>query len=303
VDRGTEARLAKFVNGCDCKKAALALDLDGTTLIEDRGKIIISSSVEKGVKAFHDLGWPVLVNTLRFPLSVMTTVGDAWYNIANVPILTCLLNGSVLGYIKPSESSLIYEELEAFPMAATELDLMFKGIEELLANGIDEILLFYYTRDWKSGETLWTPKADRVESLKRKFVSASQVISTPIQELRSQLKSLPVCMASIFVDRPEDKLMAYQHSKRNSFFTAKGVDKAFGLRKLAERFGLSLKDSIGAGDTEMDSFLGETGLALIVGAGHVPYTGRADTVRLGNPNELGDVLNALANLIRNKPAA
>jgi len=34
----------------------LALDLDGTALMEDRGKIFISGTVEKGVKAMHDLG-------------------------------------------------------------------------------------------------------------------------------------------------------------------------------------------------------------------------------------------------------
>src|SRR5215207_10540056 len=92
----------------------LALDLDGTALMEDRGRIFISGTVEKGVKAMHDLGRTVVINTLRFPLSVIHTVGDAWYQIADAPILTVLLNGSVLGYIKrTTDGELHYEEILA----------------------------------------------------------------------------------------------------------------------------------------------------------------------------------------------
>src|SRR5438445_10396152 len=92
--------LKKFAGENDLSKTFLALDLDGTALLEDHGKVFISSSVEKAVKAIHDLHIPIVINTLRFPLSVMTTVGHAWYEIADAPILTVLLNGSVLGYIK-----------------------------------------------------------------------------------------------------------------------------------------------------------------------------------------------------------
>src|SRR5438132_9468435 len=92
--------LRKFADASGASSAFLALDLDGTALLEDHGKVFISSSVEKGVKALHDLKMPVVLNTLRFPLSVITTVGHEWYHIADAPILTVLLNGSVLGYIK-----------------------------------------------------------------------------------------------------------------------------------------------------------------------------------------------------------
>src|ERR1043165_6042295 len=89
--------LKKFAEGSDLSKTFLALDLDGTALLEDHGKVFISSSVEKGVKAIHDFQIPVVLNTLRFPLSVIKTVGEEWYQIAETPILTVLLNGSVLG--------------------------------------------------------------------------------------------------------------------------------------------------------------------------------------------------------------
>src|SRR5687767_5286006 len=108
--------LTRFADAGDLAKTFLALDLDGTALLEDHGKVFISSSVEKGVKAIHDFQVPVVLNTLRFPLSVMRTIGEAWYQIADVPILTVLLNGSVLGYIKCIEGELHYEELAAFPL-------------------------------------------------------------------------------------------------------------------------------------------------------------------------------------------
>jgi hypothetical protein len=47
--------LRKFAEGSDSSKAFLALDLDGTALLEDKAKVFISGSVEKGVKAIHDL--------------------------------------------------------------------------------------------------------------------------------------------------------------------------------------------------------------------------------------------------------
>jgi hydroxymethylpyrimidine pyrophosphatase-like HAD family hydrolase len=290
------SQLHLFAKQCNFQQGMLVLDLDGTALLEDKGKIFISSSVEKGVKALHDLGRPVILNTLRFPMSVITSVGEAWYQIADIPILTILLNGSVLGYIKRSNGHLIYEELAAFPMRREEVLTMLNGIEELLRNGINDILFFYYTRDWAAGETLWTPDPNRVDGLRKKFVSASKVTSQKFEELKETLFKSDVCMASIFVDRPQDTLMAYQHSKRNSFFTRNGVDKAFGLRMIAERLNISLNDSIGAGDTEMDGFLNETGLSVIVGRAQLAFRGKISTIRVPDPMALGDLLIEFARV-------
>src|SRR5437879_6441717 len=59
---------------------------------------------------------------------------------------------------------------------------------------------------------------------------------------------------------------AYQHSKRSNVFTHKGIDKLSGSQALAGHLGIDLRDSIGAGDTEMDRFLSGVGLAVIVGS-------------------------------------
>ena len=113
--------LKKFIDATEASRTFLALDLDGTALLEDHGKVFISSSVEKAVRAIHDLKIPVVLNTLRFPLSVMTTIGQAWYEIAEAPILTVLLNGSVLGYIKCAGGHLHYEEMAAYPLSTPEM--------------------------------------------------------------------------------------------------------------------------------------------------------------------------------------
>ena len=289
--------LRKFIETRNFCHGMLALDLDGTVLLEDRGKVFISGSVEKGVKAIHELGRPVVVNTLRFPLSVMRTIGEAWFQIADAPILTVLLNGSMLGYIKRQSDGLVYEELAAFPLHAEELQTLVGGIRQLLAAGIEDILLFYYTRDWKAGETLWTPSEAKVPALQRKYVSASRVLAGNAELLQQWLNESEICMASLLIDRPQDTLMAYQHSKRNSFFTRKGVDKASGLCEIAARFELSLVDSLAAGDTEMDVFLSIAGLAVIVGSAPLPYRGLVDTMRVDSPLELGELIMHLAQFV------
>ena len=294
--------LDKFAASANFQKSLLVLDLDGTALLEEKGKVFISSSVEKAVKAIHDLKLPVAINTLRFPLSVMRTVGEAWYQIAEAPILTILLNGSVLGYIQKTAAGLEYEELAAFPMAWSEVENLLAGVDQLLASGVEKIILFYYSRDWRAGETIWTPSPSRIESLKKKYLSASHVFAGPVSMLRDKMRIEEICMASLLIDRPRDLLMAYQHSKPSSFFTRQGVDKAFGVREIASRLNLSLLDSFGAGDTQMDNFLTELGLALIVGKSRLPYEGRLQTVRVADPIELGEAIIHLGEKISGKVA-
>ena len=295
-------RIRRFVDQANIRKGLLALDLDGTVLLEQDRRIFISSSVEKGVRAIHDMDGTVVINTLRFPLSVIWTVGEAWYQIADTPILTVLLNGSVLGYIRRNAdgSGLEYDELQSFPMTKEEVSLVLNGLAQLLESGIHDVLLFYYTRNWRAGETIWTPETHRREDLCKKYRSASSVISTSIERLRESLNHEEVCMMFIQIDRPKDKLMAYQHSEPEKFITHEGVNKSFGIRKIAEHFGLSLEDSFGAGDTIMDQFLSDLGLAVVVGDAELPYRGKKETARVPSPIELGDLIVAVADLTRQK---
>ena len=65
----------------------------------------------------YELGRPVVLNTLRFPLSVIRTFGKEWYKISNGVIPTVLMNGSQLGYIIENEKGEFeFEEIAAFPL-------------------------------------------------------------------------------------------------------------------------------------------------------------------------------------------
>src|SRR5437016_452656 len=74
-------------------------DLDGTAVHEADGHIYIPEPVELGLKQMYDLKRPLMLNSLRFPLSVMRTFGKEWYSISNAPIPASTLNGSLLGYV------------------------------------------------------------------------------------------------------------------------------------------------------------------------------------------------------------
>ena len=95
----------------------VVIDLDGTAVHEFEGRTMIPRPVELGLKALYDRGRPVVLNSLRFPLSVMRTFGKEWIGISNSPIPVVTMNGSQVGYIKRDEKSeLCFEEVAAFPL-------------------------------------------------------------------------------------------------------------------------------------------------------------------------------------------
>ena len=42
-----------------------------------------------------------------------------------------------------------FEEIEAFPLAVEEIDEVLEGVKGILDDGIKDILVFYYPRDWR----------------------------------------------------------------------------------------------------------------------------------------------------------
>src|SRR4051812_24652996 len=121
IEEGEIGKAQRFFAAHDLSQGCIALDLDGTALTEDQGRIYISPAVEAGVRAIHGLQRPIILNTLRFPLSVMRTIGNAWYDLADIPIPTVLLNGSILGHIRrAADGELEYEEIAAHPLNAHE---------------------------------------------------------------------------------------------------------------------------------------------------------------------------------------
>src|SRR5215203_3016300 len=139
-----------FQNSQFFKCGAVITDLDGTAIHESKGKFTIPNEVELGLKKIYDLGRPIAINTLRFPLSVMRTFGNDWYRISNRPIPTILMNGSQLGYIIQQENGeLSYEEIAAFPLDGNEIGDALSIVKDLLKKGTEDLLLFYYPRRWQ----------------------------------------------------------------------------------------------------------------------------------------------------------
>src|SRR4029453_16295701 len=95
-----EMKLKDFLRQSSFKTSGgVITDLDGTAVHEFQGKIVIPKEVEFGLKRHYDLGRPLILNSLRFPLSVIRTFGADWYKISNAPIPTVTLNGSLIGFV------------------------------------------------------------------------------------------------------------------------------------------------------------------------------------------------------------
>ena len=67
-----------YNNSLFMTQGAVITDLDGTAVHESGGRTIIHQSVEIGLKKIYELGRPIIINTLRFPLSVIRTFGVDW---------------------------------------------------------------------------------------------------------------------------------------------------------------------------------------------------------------------------------
>jgi len=293
-----EAKLQQFIQQSSFANSGVVVtDLDGTAVHEYQGKIVIPKEVELGLMRHYERGRPLILNSLRFPLSLIRTFGQDWYKLSNAPIPTVTLNGSLVGFVKKTDNSeLMFEEAAAFPLTKEEILEALKGVEGLLNGGIKNVLVFYYPRDWRIGEVIWTPVPENILHVKEKYRSASAVTAVEFPKLQEQMLAEDICMIFLLIDAPEDKLMAYQHTKRSNFITHKGVDKLFGARAMSELLHCDLRDSMGAGDAELDTFLSGVGLALIVGPQQLSFRGLIDTIKLHDSLELGALLFRAAEL-------
>jgi hypothetical protein len=278
-------------------------DLDGTAVHEFEGRVVIPKSVSHGLTELRRLERPIVLNTLRFPLNVIETFGQEWYEVSGAPLPLVSLNGAVLGHLYEGTNGRIeFREAVATPVPTATCDAMLAELEQLLARGIDDVVLFYYPRDWQVGERLWTPRADRHADLRARYQSTSGVSSEPLTRLAAALAKWQPCMLFVLIGASHDQLMAYQHARPNQFLTAAGIDKAAGAEIAARLVGFDLGASVGAGDTVMDTFLSEVGLAVRVGAPTLPYEGRHATIDLADSLVLGEFWFRMADHLRRKAA-
>jgi hydroxymethylpyrimidine pyrophosphatase-like HAD family hydrolase len=281
------------------REGAVITDLDGTAVHEFEGRVVIPDAVSHGLKHLRDLGRPVILNTLRFPLNVIRTFGREWYAITNARLPLISLNGSLMGYLhETGEGEIAFDEIKAFPLEPSEIDEVLTGIQGLVNDGITDLIVFYYPRDWTQGELIWTPAPEQIATIQAKYRSATAVVSTSVAELGETLHAQDICMMLLLINAEEDRLMAYQHAKRSNFVTHKGVDKLSGTQALAGLLGIDLAHAVGAGDTPMDSFLKGVGLAVQVGDLALEYKGLLATLKVRDSLELGALLFRLAELQR-----
>src|SRR5918996_304822 len=123
LSNDVETKLRQFVEQSTfATSGSVVTDLDGTAVHEFQGKIVIPKEVELGLMHHYESGRPLLLNSLRFPLSVIRTFGQDWYKLSNAPIPTVTLNGSLMGFIKKTaEEELEFEEAAAFPLTQSEI--------------------------------------------------------------------------------------------------------------------------------------------------------------------------------------
>jgi hypothetical protein len=285
-------RLHRFlVDGAFAARGAFWTDLDGTLVHEEAGRVFISPEVELGLARIREHGRPVIANTLRFPLSVIRVLGPEWHRATGTDLPLVSMKGSQFGRVTRSEGGeTVFEEWGAEVLTAGEIAEVMQGVEGLVGDGVRDLLVFHYPRDWRRGERIWTPDAAAIDAVAAKYRSASAVFSGPVAALRDALLGEPLCMVFLLIDLPEDRRMAYQHTRRSSFFTRGGANKETGARAMAAHLGIDLAASIGAGDAPPDEFLRAVGFAIVVGEGAVEHRGVHDTVRVPSIVELGRLL-------------
>ncbi len=159
----------------------------------------------------------------------------------------------------------IMTRFEAFPLTPPEIDEIMDGIHGLIDGGVRDLVFFYYPRNWRAGEIVWTPVAEKIPHLMEKYSSAASAISIDPAALRARLLAEEICIIFLLIEVEEDNLMAYQHSKRSNFLTHKGVDKLHGTERIAAALDFDPAHSVGAGDTQMDTFLQGMGARLARG--------------------------------------
>lgn len=81
-----EGKLQRFIEQSSFATSGVVItDLDGTAVHEFQGKIAIPKEVELGLMRHYERGRPLILNSLRFPLSVYFSVasGEAFVSFSD----------------------------------------------------------------------------------------------------------------------------------------------------------------------------------------------------------------------------
>jgi len=269
-------------------------DLDGTVLHETNGRVSIPDQVAAGLTALAAHGRPIILNTLRFPANVIRSFGPKWHAIQGGAVPLISLNGAIGGMIVMTASGAMgFDELFAQPLTPQEIDAVLSELEAEIVAGAQDVVLFFHPRDWRLGETLWTPDERRIPALHQKYPNADRVIAVELSALREELFCRDICLLLI----PHGETPIHRQQQRRFFHTGGNANKLSGARRMADALGIELEASIGAGDTMMDVFLTGTGLAIRVGAPDLTYEGLAGAIDVADPAGFGATMLTLAALL------
>lgn len=272
----------------------LITDLDGTIVQHQDGNYTIPTEVLAGLKELYQVGCPVILNTIRFPISIINTFASVLYPIFQNPIPVISLNGSQWGYISPGiNGEFCFSEVGAKSLNATEIKSFIADLRFLDEKKVPNITVFYYPRDWTKGEIIWSAEENRVSEMAQTYKSAARIYSGSRQLLEENLAAEDISMIFLLVKKDLIPGSHLQHNLKD-FYTAAGVNKLTGAHAFVNQQGFRLDNFIGAGDTPMDVFLKETGAVIKVGDLPLPFDCQAPIFPVKKVAGIGEVFTHIA---------
>ncbi|WP_221392700.1 HAD hydrolase family protein [Dyadobacter sp. NIV53] len=275
------------------EKGGLMTDLDGTVIQEHEGKYFMPDLVREGLVKMYNAQCPVIINTMRFPISVIKTFATDWFVMSKASVPLVSLNGSQIGFInKDKKSKFTFQEIEAFPLKKEEVKKFISDIEQILEQG-GSVLVFYYPRDWVKGEIIWTSDKEKTSETKDRYRSASHVYNSNMEELTRNLESEDICM--IFLKAIQsDPATPFTNTDYKDFYSHQNVDKLFGAKKMISHLEREIHQFVGAGDTPMDVFLKEVGQVIKVGGLNMNFEFNSPVIELKHVPDIGEVFTEVA---------
>ncbi|KAA5542920.1 HAD hydrolase family protein [Adhaeribacter rhizoryzae] len=276
------------------QNGGLITDLDGTIVQHLDGNYSVPTQVQAGLNNLYRVNCPIILNTIRFPLSIIKTFAAVLYPIAQNPIPVISLNGSQWGYISPGENEeFSFSEAGAQPLKPAEIKRFMDDIRLLIQQKVPNIAAFYYPRDWTKGEIIWSAEESRVAEMAQTYKSASRVYSSSLSTLEKNLAAEEISMIFLLVKKDLIPGTHLQHNLKD-FYTTAGVNKLAGAHAFVNQLGRNLKNFIGAGDTPMDVFLKETGVVIKVGDLPLSFDCQATILPVKTVSEIGEVFTQIA---------
>lgn len=263
----------------------IASDIDETIIDHNR---LVPERNKKAIKAAQDKGVIVMLATGRGPYEIFDIPDQAGV-IADDRFVICC-NGAVIMNVKTKE-------------IIDVLDMDFSYAKKIFEYAYKNKLTFYlYTLNKKYGinlsdETLIAEShINLIEGDNIDFLEGQTVLKTIIKNTNmNQLQALEVDIARI---TDYDLEISYS-SNMYMEINAKGVNKAIALKKVADHYGVDMKNVMAIGDNYNDvAMLEEAGTAIAVRNARLQVKQSADYVTQAD-NTKGAVGEAIENFVLN----